>query len=332
MAGGHGGGVLQTILKWTVVAIVALLLLLWLITGGPRKIAETASSIGNPIDYFFLNGTSTGFFKLPWQPELNLAPDLAPYLGNGSASNVRDLESEYDELQRQIVDAENFGDPSPHRGRVHITSNAARESIGSEYIGIEATGANTAPMMISGWSLQSAVTGIRAYIPRGSEVFILGAINSQADVALAPGDSAIIASSYSPVGTSFRENMCIGYLSGVQAFEPPLYGRCPEPADAMPLTADNIRAYGENCIDFIRTIPACTYPASVPPGLSSACRAFVGSQLSYNGCVQRYRIRSAFLGDTWRMYLGASGELWRNSHDVIRLLDAEGRTVDALIY
>jgi hypothetical protein len=36
--------------------------------------------------------------------------------------------------------------------------------------------------------------------------------------------------------------------------------------------------------------------------------------------------------NTWRLYLNAYGELWSNSHDVIRLLDAEGRTVDSLTY
>jgi hypothetical protein len=51
-----------------------------------------------------------------------------------------------------------------------------------------------------------------------------------------------------------------------------------------------------------------------------------------NGCVNRNNFRSEFYKNMWRVYLGASGELWPNAHDAIRLLDAQGKTVSVFVY
>lgn len=329
----------KTILIWSAVIIAIILVLLWLISGGPRKIREAAGGIGNPLSAIFGFGTSKGAaFKLPWQPnDLNIAPELTfgTDTESGESPNpdeLSDAEREYEELQRKIVAAKNFGEPSPYRGQVSIYEHAADESAESEYVSIQASSENTAPVSLAGWSLQSAVTGIRGFVPRGTSIFTLGAINAQQTISLEPGVSAVIASGFSPVGTSFRENLCTGYLSQMQDFRPSLGNRCPAPSESLPLTADNVRLYGESCIDFVRELPACTFPLTVPNNLTSACRGFIVEKLSYNGCVDTYRYRSTFLRGVWRIYLGAGNELWRNAHDVVRLLDAEGRTVDVLVY
>ena len=180
--------------------------------------------------------------------------------------------------------------------------------------------------------MQSALTGVRAFFPRGADLFFVGAVNAQQDIYLDPEGSAVISSGPSPVGTSFRENVCTGYLDGLQTFRPALSRDCPAPADSLPLTADNLRTYGDACFDFVRELPLCTLPLSAPSSVSPACRIFLANNLSYNGCVQNYRYKTGFQRGAWRIYLNAGGELWRNSHDVIRLLDAEGRTVDVLTY
>lgn len=345
MASGHGGGrgMIWTILVWLGVSIVVILILLWLVTGGVGRIAESAQSIWNPFNSLFSgNASSSGAFRLPWQPEDTVrGPDLN--INDYSSADVEEpqsnedpvgpAEDDYEALKARAEAAKTFGEPSPHRGKVRISGeDHAVESGANEYIGIEAASNNTAPVDISGWSLQSALTGIRAFLPRGADIFLMGAVNTEQDIYLDPEGRAIISSGPSPVGTSFHVNTCTGYLGEFQTFRPTLTRDCPSPADSLPLTPENIRTYGDACFDFVNELQACIFPLSVPSSLSYSCRIFLANNLSYNGCVQNYRHTTDFARGEWRIYLGAGGELWRNTHDVIRLLDAEGRTVDVLTY
>lgn len=337
---------IRTILIWLGVSIVILLILLWLVTGGVGRIRDSAQSIWNPFSFLFSgSASSTGTFRLPWQTENAVT---GPDLGIGDHSDADDTEvvalqtpeeqlrlaeEDYDALKERADAAKTFGEPSPQRGKVQISGEGqAAESGADEYIQVETASDNTAPVDISGWSLQSALTGVRAFLPRGTDIFLMGAINTQQDIYLNPGDSAVISSGPSPIGTSFRENMCTGYLGGLQTFTPTLSGDCPSPADSLPLTPENLSTYGDACFDFVNGLRACTFPLSMPSSIPPACRIFLADNLSYNGCVRNYRYKTGFARGEWRIYLGAGGELWRNTHDVIRLLDAEGRTVDVLTY
>ncbi len=334
---------ITTILKWVGITIVVLLILLWLVTGGIGKIIETARNITSPIASIFAFATSTGTaFRLPWQPDY-ITPNIPDMVDSGgddpntspqsTDQGLSDSERQYDSLTAKMIAAKNFGTPSPYRGQVTIEENNATESAPDrEYVKVQANDGNTTPVDITGWSLQSAVSGVRGYIPRGANVFFMGAINPQDDISLSPGFTAILTSGYSQGGTSFRENMCTGYLSQFQEYTPGLSQECPSPSDSLPLSADNIRMYGETCFNFLNELPVCTFPLTTPSDISPSCRAFVQNTISYNGCVQNYRYKSAFPRSQWRVYLGAGAELWRNSHDVVRLLDREGRTVDVLVY
>ena len=332
---------IKKILIGFALAAVIILFLVWLATGGPRKIASTAGSIGNSFNLVFWGGDSNARFRLPWQPEeILLGPDISDVDGGTNAGDQGTLEGElsraqkeYDDLRRRAEAAETFGEPSPHRGKIALALGGAADGpVASEYIEMEVAWDNTAPVNVSGWSLQSALTGLRAYVPRGASLFIMGAVNTQENIYLNPGGSATVASGVSPVGTSFRENTCTGYLDGLQTFVPSLSHNCPAPAESMPLTPGNVRTYGDACFDFVQTLSSCDTPLSVPPNVAPACRIFLANNLSYNGCVQNYRYKSNFARDSWRIYLNAGGELWRNSHDIIRLLDDQGRTVDVVSY
>lgn len=330
-----------TVLKWMGVTAIIGLIVLWLATGGISSIRSTASHISNPLrDIMSATNVvdkSRGWgITLPWQPaDLGIGVQLQNIDGttNNPEEDIASISEQIDQLEGQVQDAQTFGDPSPYRGAVRLGSvSGAQQSTGSEYVTLSASGLNTAPVDISGWSIQSAVTGVRAYIPRGANLFLLGNLNEQQDISLNPGFSAIVMSGFSPVGTSFRENTCSGYLAQSQQFEPSLSETCPEHSDSLPLTADNIRTYGDSCFDYLRSLPSCTFPTSFPTTISSACRLFVSNHFSYNGCVQDNRGRPGFQSDTWRIYLGATNDLWRNTHDIVRLLDRGGRTVDVLTY
>ena len=214
-----------------------------------------------------------------------------------------------------------------------MAEGGAGEVLIAEHIEAEAALENTAPIGIAGWSLQSAYTGVRPYIQQGASPFLMGTVNNLSPIQLAPGQSALVNSGVSPVGVSFRENICTGYLGQLQSFTPPLPSSCPSPSSQLPLTPDNLKSYGEICFDYLQTIPLCEAPLNnIPSNLPSSCQYFVAEALSYNGCVARNRSRASFAGDSWRIYLNSNAELWRNSHDIIRLLDADGRTVDVLTY
>lgn len=326
----------KTILIWLGVGIAIVFIVLWIVSGGLGKIASQAKLFTNP----FKDGISGGnFLGLPWQP--TSYPTVLPTTQGGGAEEtrdpedeLRDLEKEYEDLEEAAREAREFGTPSPYRDKIRIEkSGAARTDVDEEYIRISSVFGNTSPISITGWSLQSALTGTRVYIPRGAESFVMGAVNAQVNIMLPPGAYAIAISGQSPVGTSLRENMCTGYLNQLQTFVPTLQERCPASAEVLPLTLENLQMYGDACIDFVKTVPACRAPIqSFTPSLSMECRAYLADTLSYNGCVERYRYRSDFTDRTWRVYLNSSAELWRNTHDVIRLLDAEGRTVDAITY
>lgn len=330
--------IVRVLVGFAIVTVV-LLLVVWLATGGAREIAAVARNITNPFGFIFTRQLSN--LRLPWQPETAVRGPIVNVIGETLDTGAKrtpeeelaDIEKEYDATVQDVRNAQNFGEPSPYRGHVTLAqATASEEGAANEYVELEATWDNTSPVRVSGWSLQSALTGIRAYLPRGAHPFILGSLNTQNDIYLDPGDLAIVATAVSPVGTSFRENACTGYLVDLQRFTPELDRSCPAPSEALPLTPENIRAYGDACFDFVQTLSTCTFPASVPSGVSPSCRLFLANNLSYNGCVQNHRHENDFARHTWRVYLNAGGELWRNSHDIIRLLDAEGRTVDMVSY
>lgn len=340
MASGHGGGMLRTILIWVAISIAVILLLLWLLSGGVGKITQAAQGIANPFSYFFGSSSSTAAFRLPWQPDMtSFGADLSQTLDSEGGSSqspeeqLSSLQDEYDALNAKANEAKTFGTPSPYRGKVRISEGYSASGSGEgEYVGIAAGVNNTTPVDITGWSFQSALTGVRGFIPRGASLFLMGSVNPQTDIYLNPGDEGIVSSGSSPLGTSFRENICTGYLEQLQSFNPRLESNCPPPSESFPETADNLRTYGEVCFDFVRSLPSCTYPLSMPTDASPSCRTFLSNNLSYNGCVQNYQHTSGFARQGWRIYLGAGGELWRNTHDIIRLLDTEGRTVDVFTY
>lgn len=333
---------IQKVLIGFLIASVIIVGIVWLLTGGFRRVQVQAERLTNFVSVLFSGGatSSTTGFQLPWQPkglsiEENLADLKAAEEKMGPLIDEEEpgqSQKEYDAYMQRMNSGKTLGDPSSHRGMVHLSEGGATQSGASEYLEIEAAYGNTAPISIAGWSLQSPLTGVRAYIPRGTNVFVLGDLNRQENISLNPDARAIVSSRASPIGTSFRENLCTGYLMSSQTFVPSLSRSCPPPSDALPLTPENLRTYGDACYDALQELPACTFPLSLPSNLSANCSFFLKNTLSYNGCVQRYRKGSDFSLNTWRIYLNAGGELWRNSHDVIRLLDAKGQVVDTITY
>lgn len=314
-------------------SIIILMLVYWVVRGGPSK-AVTAAKTQPSVVEGLLNGDLFGktlSLKLPWQASVS-GPgyvDISQYVG---ADADKITVSGYS--KEQLDHAKNFGLPSPYRSQVSLQQGHATESDPSkEYLSIKASRDNEGTISITGWSVQNAVSGERYYLPEAAPEFIGGAVNSLGPISLAPGGSAIISSGVSPVGVSFRENRCSGYLGKLQTFYPSMgFASCPNPSDALTETVENLRTYGSSCLDYVHSLSSCEFPQDVPVSLSPACRSFVTNTFSYNGCVQMYRSTESFHRNAWRLYLNAQHGIWDDRHDIVRLLDAAGRTVDAVTY
>jgi hypothetical protein len=313
------------------------LLILWFINGGGGRAYNGAKNFS-----FFSTTTNSGRFALPWQsagllPRIEIkdtAPELLDEHGYAAPETaLAELQREYESLVTNTNELTNIGVPSPSFKKVTLRAGfSTRESSPAhEEVTLQAAYENTAPVSLAGWTLQSALTGNTATIPTAASPFWMGAVNTLSPISLEPGYSAVVISGVSPVGVSFRENMCSGYLSQFQSFTPPLSLQCPTPEDEVSLSIDSLTAYGPECIDAVRMIPTCEFPKEIPR-VSSSCRAHLQSLLSYNGCLKRHASDSNFSSETWRLFLGSHTQLWHDTHDAVRLLDAEGRVVDVLVY
>lgn len=325
------------ILKYVLVALVAILIVMWLWSGGWRAIVTQVKTIPNPVNILLGSESGSYVIQLPWQVPIPQGADIGPYVLSHDTSSSEDqpsqsqidaLEREYESLREQ-ADAQQYGIRSPQSGTVRISiSNATASDPREEYIELTAQ----SDTVLTGWSIQSMLTGARFYIPGATARFQQGSINRIEGVTLRAGIRAIVNTSHSPVGVSFRETMCTGYLAQFQSFTPQLANACPIPREVTPVTGGNLQQYGSECIDYIQELPQCYYPGSIPASLPASCRLYIANTFSYNGCVATFRSDRTFELDTWRLYLNSSVQLWGDRHDVIRLLDAEGRTVDVVTY
>ncbi len=324
---------IKRVLVVSIVIFIIALIIFWFLTGGWAAAARTARALSNPLELIFGSSASGSFIKLPWQPgELARGPDISDYAGEADARILASGdEDQFTNTPPTPMGA--FGNPSPYAGKVSIgEGNATENDTAQEFIHLTASDSNAQPVVITNWTLQSAVTGARAIIPPAAPFFVLGVVNAVQPMYLEPGASVFITTAASPVGTSFRENICSGYLSELHTFTPEISNECPTPPEMLPMNADTLRTYGSSCFDYLNTLTQCHFPTALPGELSSACRSFISNTMSYNGCINASRNRVPFALPAFRVYLGLRSELWSNSHDVIRLLDAEGRTVDVLTY
>jgi hypothetical protein len=316
----------------------------WIITGGLSRAIAIGKNLDNPFSIFTSTSSVGSSLKLPWQPDgtaygVDTYTDSGEYANNEPSTYVdaneatNELQQKYEDLVAQVKDVKTFGNPSPHRGKIVFQFRESGTAPEQEYIQIAANYGNTAPISISGWSVQSAVTGIRMNLPAAASPLVAGTLNSVSAVSLEPGTSATIVSGPSPVGVSFRENRCTGFLAELQTFAPDLDRNCPNPLDELPLLAENIQIYGESCFDYLRSMRPCHFPGNDSSSeITASCRDFAINRLSYNGCIYAHRTDSGFTLPSWRLYLGSGVKLWRPSHDILRLLDEQGRTVDVLTY
>ena len=305
---------------WFFVGIFIFIFLIWIATGGPlHPIAFTGPSLSLP---GALGGGT--YLQLPRAPfGIGGAGVSLPGSSNGTGGSLPTLEGV------------TFGTASPYRNLVtmsHYVSGAGSADPKNEYIQISVAQDAGVPVDLTGWKLESDSTGNAVTIPQGTEIPTSGIVNAAQDIVLTPGEKALIISGQSPIGASFRENKCIGYFSTFQSFSPPLPQNCPEPSDELVSFYGGDYIRDASCIDYIDKLSRCQVTLSPPVTVSGACQSFMVQYFNYNGCVTAHRNDADFEGDTWRMYLGRTSAMWRTKYEVVKLLDINGKTVDAFSY
>lgn len=320
---------------WFFIGFFVFIFVVWIAIGGPTR----SASLDVPsLSSSEVSGTTTasgwGSFSLPQAPLI--IGDSAIVLPGSSSDTV--LSSGTGAPPFDPVPGFTFAPASPLHGTVSLSryvSNADASDARSEYVQVSVEGGAPSPVNITGWTLRSGASGRQATIPGGTATPTAGVVNPIRDIVLFPGESAIIVSGVSPIGTSFRENKCIGYFGSLQTFTPSLPQGCPSAADDLAAFYGASYIRDPSCIDYADSLPRCEVPATLRTTiLSKACRAFLGTYMNYNGCVSLHSKDADFGGNAWRIYLGRDKDepLWRTRHEVVELLDREGKTVDAFSY
>lgn len=314
---------------WFFIGVFVFIFLIWIATGGPlHPIAFTGPTLAQP---GALGGGT--YLSLPRAPFGVGGNDISlPGSSNGgSVPSSVNSGSAYPTLVTGSV----FGDPSPYRGTVtmsHYVSGAGSADPKNEYLEIRVGQDAGVPVDLSEWTLSSEASGNATAIPKGTEVPTSGVVNAAQDIVLAPGQRAIVISGQSPIGASFRENKCIGYFSTFQKFYPSLPQNCPTPSDELTAHYGGDYIRDAACIDYVNKLSRCQVTLSPPTTVSGTCQSFLVQYLNYNGCMDAHRTDADFKGDTWRIYLGRTTPMWRTQHEVVKLLDVKGKTVDAFSY
>lgn len=311
---------------WFFVGVFVFIFLIWIATGGPlHSLSFTGPRLSAPQE---LGGGT--YLSLPRAP-FGLGGSNVSLPGSSDGGSVQTTTGV---PVPSSSGGGSFSPPSPYNGLVsmsHYVSNASSSDPKNEYIEISVAQNASASVTLTGWTLESGATNRAELIPKGTKVPTSGVVNATEDIVLQPGERAIIISGASPVGASFRENKCIGYFSTFQTFSPPLPQNCPLASNELS-SFYGPYIHDPSCIDYVGRLSRCQVPLTQMKNLSDSCQSFLETRLNYNGCVSLHRNDSDFNGNTWHIYLNRKDHMWRAKYEIVKLLDASGKTVDAFSY
>lgn len=202
----------------------------------------------------------------------------------------------------------------------------------NEYLTLYANNRNNEKISITGWTLESLISGKKIKIGGAVEVYTSGIINAEQNINVGPGEAVIITTGRSPIGVSFKLNKCTGYFEQFQDFSPSLPKGCPYADDEYDSFAV-IQANDFTCEDVVDNARRCEMRLdALPLGTTNECSDFIAQNINYTGCVKNHRNDLDFIDGEWRIFLGRDEEMWRKKREIIRLLDNKGKIVDTYTY
>ena len=302
--GGGGGGVGNDFIYF--LGILMVLFAVWVYSGGPDRQISFTGPFLKPISS---TATTAEAYGNPNQYQPLQIGSWSPF---GSSGNTRKN--------------------SPYAGLVTFskdTTGVTQSDEHKEYVVLFVSTSAKEPISTNGWRLVSTQTGASASFPQGTELPRSGKVNALSSITLRPGDQATVVTGRSPVGVSFRENMCTGYFAEHQTFYPSLSLACPSAYQELTRFSDSD---DEACQTYVRSFGQCRSATTSSGSASNSCESFVDDYLNYSGCADAHNRDQGFYAPAWRIYLGERDELWNKRSDTILLLDASGNTIDALSY
>jgi hypothetical protein len=306
-----------------------ILLVLFILVGlayGPLKMAnqnkttdtKNTSSVGTP------NGTTSQ------NPGSSSNKEIA--------GEIKNTEADIKKLQENLNKQTEKDQRSPNFGKITISgvSGLYGNDPNQEYISIFTNLNKTETVKITGWYLRSEVTGYFAVIGKAA-LLPFPFTNTESDVILQQGDRVYLTKGFSPIGISFRTDKCTGYFEENRTFTPSLSLQCPRPQDEKLPTFSNIYDRNDECLSIIDRIPRCTtidskFIRDLPDTVTSVCKTYITTQISYSTCIARHFGDTDFPGNEYRLYLNKFGPLWRTTHDTIDLHDENGLIVATIKY
>jgi hypothetical protein len=285
---------------------------LWAVTGGPERARQNQSIL--------LRGPGSTHSKIE---------------SSKSPSTVIDTTEKKSEEPMVDVD-KTLGEISKFKDKITINKSSSgpkNKTPETEYLTLNISSGNTEDISLMGWRIESKVTGKSFTIGGATEVYISGVVNSEPPIKASPGESVIILTGRSPIGSSFKINKCVGYFEQFQDFSPRLSTNCPSLKNELEEIIYEIPLNDNVCEDFVNRIRRCEMPlSSFPIGMSNECVEFISENINYTGCVKSHRDDLDFLGKEWRVFLGRTEEIWREKREIIRLIDNDGMVVDTYTY
>lgn len=233
-------------------------------------------------------------------------------------------------VREEIRRAETSITTSPLKGKLDLARvNAFSQSPQEEYVEITAS-YNIEPVLLTDLVLKSEATGRSVTIGKGVRLIRQGTINTEEPIYLPPGGVAYVITGRSPVGYSLRLNRCTGFFEQFQDFTPALPIECPLPSDEpLPPPPNN---FDDTCLDFLEDIGSCRIVPNPSVRISLSCQDHVRSNVNYPRCVELHKNEPDFYKNNWRIYLMRDERLWKNRREVIKLLDQNGKEIDAITY
>lgn len=323
------------------VAVLAFFFVAWLAGGGPSKPISWAGPYITPITN--VGQSQEGYGDTSWVRGITVTGTLPGVRQEELRNNVADLQSKLSSLQKETNKENLIGAKSPYYGQVRIVGgNPQATDPDQEYITLQMTSSASEELTLSGWRVQSVATDFGATIGAGDALPSGADVRESNKITLRPGEQAYVITGESPLGGSFKENMCTGYLTKGNNFYPSLVNRCPSAKEEFDRFFEGNSIRDNGCYQLINQTNTCRTPND--SGVSSYCLSLIDKHLNYAGCVATHKYDAYFSSGAWRIYLGRTeltrtntqksvyGELWRQSREGIKLLDQNGLTVDLYTY
>lgn len=303
--------------------------IVWALTGGPDRSISREGPFLNPP---FPLGDGSAYSV----PGVNI-PAVDENRGTRRGEQVRDDEQNtFTNIIARIRGTIGVSpnETSPYAGAIELSRGDTRSNDpANEYVTLKTSRDLEGRITISDWRIESAITLAGTVIGDATGLPFSGRVNTESPVSIGPDTTVYVITGRSPIGTSFRTNICTGYFEQFQDFSPRLDRECPLPTDELTTSIHADFIPNDECIDYVEDIDQCELIlTSVPVQVGSACQNFIFEALTYNGCVEAHRNDANFYNTEWYIYLDRDQELWKSSREQIHLLDENGLVVDVLTY